>query len=71
RFDSDSASWADVNDELSTRSLFGGDGPRIVIVDDADKFVKENRDKLEGFGKSKAAIGLLLYFYVCDCAIST
>lgn len=46
-FDADGTSWADVHDELSTRSLFGGDGPRVVIVDTADKFVKEYRDRIE------------------------
>jgi DNA polymerase-3 subunit delta len=60
RFDSDSATWADVNDELSTRSLFGGDGPRIVVVDHADKFVKENRDRLETYVDSKNSTGLLI-----------
>ena len=60
KFDSDSASWADVNDELSTRSLFGGDGPRIVVVDHADKFVKENRERVEDYLESAAAHGLLI-----------
>lgn len=45
-FDSDQTAWADVHDELATRSLFGGDGPRIVVVDHADKFVSQNRDRL-------------------------
>ncbi len=49
QFDSDNATWADVHDELSTRSLFGGDGPKIVVVDHADQFVKENRDRLEDY----------------------
>ena len=49
QYDSDSATWADVHDELSTRSLFGGDGPKIVVVDHADNFVKENRDRLEDY----------------------
>ncbi len=49
QYDSDTATWADVHDELSTRSLFGGDGPKVVVVDHADKFVKENRDRLEDY----------------------
>ena len=40
------AIWPDVHDELSTRSLFGGNSPKIVLVDDADKFVTENRDRI-------------------------
>lgn len=51
-YDSDNANWADVHDELSTMSLFGGDGPRIVVVDHADKFVKDNRDRLEQYAGS-------------------
>ncbi len=42
----DSASWTDVHDELATRSLFGSGGPQIVVVDHADKFVKDHRDRL-------------------------
>ena len=45
--DGNHCTWADVNDVLSTRSLFGGDGPQIVVVDEADKFVKNHRDQLE------------------------
>jgi DNA polymerase-3 subunit delta len=46
RFAGDSAELRDVADELSTRSLFGG-GPRLVVVDDADKFVTRFRSELE------------------------
>lgn len=60
KFDSGSATWSDVHDELSTRSLFGGDGPRIVIVDDADKFVSENRDRLESFAEGSGGTGLMV-----------
>ncbi|MFT7633114.1 MAG: DNA polymerase-3 subunit delta [Mariniblastus sp.] len=59
QYDSDTATWADVNDELSTRSLFGGDGPKIVIVDHADKFVKDNRDRLEDYADASGS-GLLV-----------
>ena len=41
------AEFPAVVDELATRSLFGGSGPKIVVVDDADAFVKQNRDRLE------------------------
>ena len=59
-FDSDSASWADVHDELGTRSLFGGDGTRIVVVDHADKFVKENRERIEDYVGAGSGSGLLI-----------
>ena len=55
-----SVGWADVHDELSTRSLFGGDGPRIVIVDHADSFVKENRERIEQYVGASASNGLLI-----------
>ena len=48
-YDGSEATWRDVADELSTMSLFGGGGRRIVIVDDADKFVSTYRDKLEAY----------------------
>jgi len=57
QYDSESASWADVHDELATRSLFGGSGPRIVVVDHADKFVKENRDRIENYAEASSASG--------------
>ncbi|MFK7769102.1 MAG: DNA polymerase III subunit delta [Mariniblastus sp.] len=52
--------WADVHDELATRSLFGGDGPRIVVVDHADKFVKENRERIEDYVGAPASSGLMI-----------
>lgn len=60
RFEGPSASWSDVHDELSTRSLFGGGGPRIVIVDEADKFVTANRDRLEKYADGIGGTGLLV-----------
>lgn len=60
RFDGPSAQWSDVHDELSTRSLFGGGGPRIVFVDDADKFVSANRDRLEKYADGQGGTGLLV-----------
>ena len=51
--------WRDVHDELSTLSLFG-DGPRIVVVQDADDFVKENRPKLESLIANPVAGCLIL-----------
>ena len=60
QYDSDNATWADVHDELSTRSLFGGDGPKIVVVDHADKFVKEYRDRIEDYVEASNNVGLLI-----------
>lgn len=47
RFDSADPTWADVHDELTRRSLFGGQQPPVVVVDQADSFVKNYRDRLE------------------------
>lgn len=60
QYDSDNVGWADVHDELATRSLFGGNGPRIVVVDHADKFVKENRDRIEDYVTAESNSGLLI-----------
>lgn len=60
QYDSDSANWAEVHDELATRTLFGGDGPRVVVVDHADKFVRENRERLEGYVGASSESGLLV-----------
>ena len=63
-YDSNHASWPaiwpDVHDELSTRSLFGGNSPKIVLVDDADKFVTENRDRIHDYVSQKNGSGLLV-----------
>ncbi len=47
RFEGNEADWRDVADEVSTASLFGGGAPRMVLVDEADKFVTRYRDRLE------------------------
>jgi len=49
----------DVFDELSTLSLFGG-GRRVVVIDEADKFVTEYRDKLEDYVAKPAKSGVLI-----------
>ncbi len=38
--------WRDVHDALTMTSLFG-DGAQVVVIEEADPFVKEYRDKLE------------------------
>lgn len=48
-FDGELVEWGDVHDELATRSLFGGEGPRIVTVVAADDFVTRYRGQLEEY----------------------
>lgn len=57
--DGDKAVWRDVADELSTLSLFGG-GPRLVVVEEADKFVTAYRDKLEDYAAKPSSAGVLV-----------
>lgn len=58
-FDSDHE-WADVIDELSTMSLFGGGGPRLAVVENADAFVSRNRSRLEDYTQSPTSNGVLV-----------
>ena len=58
-YDGNQATWPDIKDELFTRSLFGGDGPKFVIVDDAEPFVKSHRERLEDLTRQNIA-GLLV-----------
>lgn len=51
--------WVDVMDELCTASLFGGSGPKLVVVDDGDDFVKKYREKLEDFVAAPRGNGTL------------
>ncbi len=59
-FDGDQIEYRDVNDELSTVSLFGGGGERLVIVENADKFVSNNRQRLEDRAAAKDPPGILV-----------
>lgn len=52
--------WADVVDELSTVMLFGGGGPRLVVVDEADSFVSRNRSQLEDYVQAPTKNGVLV-----------
>ena len=58
-YEGSTATWPDIKDELFTRSLFGGDGPKFVIVDDAEPFVKNQRPRLEDLVKENVS-GLLV-----------
>lgn len=52
--------WAEVLDEVSTRSLFG-DAPRTVIIRQADSFVTINREQLEDYvAASKGSAQIVL-----------
>jgi len=44
---SEKTTWAAVHDELSMSTLFAAAGPKLVVVEDADSFVKEYRGRLE------------------------
>jgi DNA polymerase-3 subunit delta len=52
--------WRDVADELATVSLFGGGGPRLVVLERADAFVSANRARLEDYVAQPKRSGVLL-----------
>lgn len=52
--------WRDVIDELSTHSLFGGGGPRLLILEQADAFVSAQRSRLEDYVAKPRPSGILL-----------
>ncbi len=59
-FDGRTAQWRDVMDDLSTVSLFGGGGRRLAMVDDADDFVRDHRDRLEDYVARSPKSGVLI-----------
>lgn len=54
------AAWRDVADELSTSSLFGGGGKRLVMLEDADDFVSAQRERLEDYFAKPRSTGVLI-----------
>ena len=56
----DQTTWAAVHDELSMSTLFGGNGPKLVVVDEADSFVKEHRGQLEKLVEHPPTDGVLI-----------
>jgi DNA polymerase-3 subunit delta len=52
--------WRDVADELATASLFGGGGPRLVVLEGADGWVSANRQRLEDYVAQPRRSGVLL-----------
>lgn len=60
-FDGDESDWVDVNDEVSTVSLFEQDEQKVVVVRNAAKFITANRAQLERWiEKSKSNAILIL-----------
>jgi DNA polymerase III subunit delta len=59
-FTGPTATMRDVSDALATRALFGG-GRHLVIIEDADEFVSENRPALEAYvARSRSGAVLVL-----------
>ncbi|MGV3606796.1 MAG: DNA polymerase III subunit delta [Planctomycetaceae bacterium] len=52
--------WRDVIDELSSQSLFGGGGARLVVLRHADPFVSAQRARLEDYVAKPRKSGRLL-----------
>ena len=69
KLDGATAQLAEVLDELATQSLFGGGDPKTVLLDDADNFVKQYRDRLESVVEIKS--GNLLILVVDKWAANT
>lgn len=60
QFDGRKAEWRDIADELSTRSLFGSGGTRLVVMDGADEFVSRHRPQLEALTEGPPSTGCLV-----------
>ena len=58
-FAGDDIQWRDISDELVTLTLFGG-SKRLVVVEGADKFVTNHRDRLEDYVKKPATSSVLV-----------
>src|SRR5262245_44846283 len=55
----DEAAMRDVTDALATRALFGG-GRHLVVVEEADDFVSQNRPALEDYVARPRSGGVLV-----------
>lgn len=55
---SDDAAWAEVHDDLHTISFWGT--LRLVVVQDADKFVTQHRKRLEQYVARPSSAGILV-----------
>lgn len=56
----DGLEWRDVVDELSTASLFGGGKRRMVVIDEADRFVGKFRSQLQDYVARPRRTGVLV-----------
>lgn len=59
-FDGDEADWVDVNDEVSTVSLFDQDEQKVVVVRNAAKFITANRPQLEKWVEKSKSNSILI-----------
>lgn len=59
-FDGETAEWADVTDQLATVGLFSQGSSRVVVVDNADSFVRNRRKDLEQLVEEKCRGGRLI-----------
>ena len=59
RFDGNSASFMDVLRETSTMVMFGS-GKRLVLVEQADSFVSQNKERLEDYLDEPGSAGILV-----------
>lgn len=57
-YEGDSTEWATVHDELQTLPFLSP--RRMVVIQDADDFVSENRASLEGYVKKPSGVGVLV-----------
>ena len=60
QLDGNTCDWPDVLDELNSQSLFDFRARKIVLVDNADGFVKQNRSRLEDLQAAKLEAVLIL-----------
>jgi DNA polymerase-3 subunit delta len=59
-FDGDESDWVDVNDEVSTVSLFDQDEQKVVVVRNAAKFITANRPQLEKWVEKSKSNSILI-----------
>ncbi|MBL8871136.1 MAG: DNA polymerase III subunit delta [Planctomycetaceae bacterium] len=59
-FDGDDSDWVDVNDEVSTVSLFDQDEKKVVVVRNAAKFITANRPQLEKWVEKSKSDSILI-----------
>ncbi|MGL6227266.1 MAG: DNA polymerase III subunit delta [Thermoguttaceae bacterium] len=58
RFEGTALTWTKAVEELTTVAMFGG--RRLIVIEDADSFVKKYREQLEDYAKSSSTQSVLL-----------